>query len=352
MANLIRKNNQAQVTAYQDSVFLHFIKGVSGVFKDVYDEFGYTAEGSNFTLRAGMGIVFGRQFELERGTTQVFNLSTLTGTKYVLVYAEVDTRDMANQKVTFVAINQSLSYPSVVSQNLISTEQGLAYVPLYRFIYTAGAGSPIGVVEKLFRTLVANYVDKALEVDSIPGTSLIKGRLVQNIISDDKDAVKNSENTEKINGVKISSTLKVNDTDFGLQRVALLLDSGYEGTVLQYNVSTYISSKTVAYNPGALVIKFTIFLRAVWNLADNSTLSSNYSASNYVEKVILFKLPQTTRTVVLDNGSSGNPYFEIKIDKTYNGTTTATYTFTIKNIGSTAAYAYMKFEAKIYGEVY
>ena len=51
--NLIRKNNGAGITAFQDSVLFHLSKGVNGVIKDVHNEFSTTY---NNTTKNGMSV--------------------------------------------------------------------------------------------------------------------------------------------------------------------------------------------------------------------------------------------------------------------------------------------------------
>lgn len=94
---LIRKNNQTEVTAYDDATIFHLAKGHDvltlkngGIFKGVYNSFGYILDRVNrkFILKSGMGMLYGRQFELPDNDTMEFSLATATSNSFTTIYVE------------------------------------------------------------------------------------------------------------------------------------------------------------------------------------------------------------------------------------------------------------------------
>jgi hypothetical protein len=213
--NLIRKNNQESVTAYQDSILFHFIKGhdqsgqtIGGVFHGYGDMFDNESNqiDKKFIVKSGMGIIFGRQFEIQIGNQVEFNFQTITGVRYILIYVEIDTRDLMNQKIEVKALYQTTSYPIVYSDDLITTEQGVARMPLYRVLFMSSQASPIVTVTKVFYTFEAHLVEEAKRAQSLPGTSTINGRSVNDIVNNNRNTVKKSDDTEKVAGQLITHT--------------------------------------------------------------------------------------------------------------------------------------------------
>jgi len=111
--NLIRKNNQENVTAYEDTVLFHLIKGENGVLPGVGDLFAlsYNSSTQKMKVNSGMGMMYGRQFEIKEGEEVEMDWSALTGIKYISVYVEIDLRDPTNETATFKSTYASSAYP-------------------------------------------------------------------------------------------------------------------------------------------------------------------------------------------------------------------------------------------------
>lgn len=140
--NLIRKNNQENVTAYEDTVLFHLIKGENGVLPGVGDLFAlsYDATTQKMTVNSGMGMVYGRQFEIKEGEEVEMDWSALTGIKYISVYVEVDLRDPTNETATFKSTYAASAYPTVApGNNLISTTTGVARMLMF-WVYRSSTG--------------------------------------------------------------------------------------------------------------------------------------------------------------------------------------------------------------------
>lgn len=141
--NLIRKNNQLNVTAYEDTVLFHAIKGTNGVFPNVGDMFSlsYTASNQTMLINSGMGMVYGRQFEIKEGEEVTWDWSALTGVKYISVYVEIDLRDPTNETATFKSAYASGGYPSITDgDNLIASPTGVARLLMF-WVYRNSAGT-------------------------------------------------------------------------------------------------------------------------------------------------------------------------------------------------------------------
>lgn len=141
--NLIRKNNQLNVTAYEDTVLFHAIKGTNGVFPNVGDMFSlsYTASNQTMLINSGMGMVYGRQFEIKEGEEVTWDWSALTGVKYISVYVEIDLRDPTNETAAFKSTYASGGYPSITDgDNLIASPTGVARLLMF-WVYRNSAGT-------------------------------------------------------------------------------------------------------------------------------------------------------------------------------------------------------------------
>lgn len=158
--NLIRKNNQPNVTAYQDAVLFHAIKGENGVFPNVGTAFKltYNPSSKKATIGSGMGMIYGRQFEIAQGEEVEMDWSALAVGTYVSVYVEVDLRDPTTETATFKATYSATGYPIVATGNdLISLPKGLSRMLMYQVDIKA---SGITAVQK-YSTYKYNYVAKS-----------------------------------------------------------------------------------------------------------------------------------------------------------------------------------------------
>jgi hypothetical protein len=176
-----------------------------------------------------MGIIYDRQFELPLGETQTFDFSSLIGTFYILIYVEIDTRDLMNQTIDMKAIDSNINYPAVYSDDLIATEQGIARMPLYKILFTQTYADPIRAVYPQFYLFEADKVEIAKQALSLPGESKINGRIVNDIVNSNKNSVKKADNSDAIAGQTVTNSvfkgLRVNQKGYLVQRIEILKGS-------------------------------------------------------------------------------------------------------------------------------
>ena len=140
--NLIRKNNQSEVTAYHDSVIFHSIKGKNGIFQYVGTGFSTVFNNTTkvFTINSGMGMLYGRQFEVVEGGEINFNWSALSPPKYISIYLEIDLRNPTLETAEFKALYDNTTYPVITAgDNLIAIKQGVARMEMFR-VYLTSSG--------------------------------------------------------------------------------------------------------------------------------------------------------------------------------------------------------------------
>lgn len=128
------------VYPYDDAVVHHNFKGdqFEGVFiGGVYKGLGYEVDSTNgiFTLKPGYGSIWGREFEID--DDHEIDMSALTGTKYCIVYVEINLEDFTTQFASIKLAYAGANYPDIESKNLIEYKSGIARMVLYSFIYTA-----------------------------------------------------------------------------------------------------------------------------------------------------------------------------------------------------------------------
>lgn len=153
--NLIRRNNQPDVTAYQDTVIYNLIKGVNGVFPGIGNMFAlsYNLTNMNLTIHSGMGMIYGRQFEIAEGEEIVWDWSALSGQKYISIYIEIDLRDSTSEIATFKSIYSDTWYPEITpGDNLIENNTGVARLLTHRVQRRQNGVVDIIPVYELFRT--------------------------------------------------------------------------------------------------------------------------------------------------------------------------------------------------------
>lgn len=180
--NLIRKNNGAGITAFQDSVLFHLSKGVNGVIKDVHNEFStiYNNTTKKLIVSSGMGIAYGRQFEIKPGENVEFDLTSLgTATKYISIYAEIDLRDPTDEVVSFKATYSDSAYPQITEgDNLISTPNGLYRMHLFHVL----KNSSNATITPRYNLLLSDTIDHARlaeEAEHALDASTINGVFIQ-----------------------------------------------------------------------------------------------------------------------------------------------------------------------------
>lgn len=177
---LITKN-AGTATAYHDAVLFHQLKGnsvhgqnrqkIGGIFKDVYNEFSYTVNQNTKTLiiSSGMGMIYGRQFELAEGESIKFDFSFLTGKQYVTIYFEVDTRNITDEKVTLKYKYAGGNYPIVDDEiSLYQNKLGVARMVMLHFEFVAAANEPFQKIAKQYYLFEPGVVEKARSMKS-PG---------------------------------------------------------------------------------------------------------------------------------------------------------------------------------------
>lgn len=169
--NLIRKNNGAGITAYQDAVLFHLAKGENGVIADVHDEFNATYDNSEkkITIASGMGIVYGRQFEITPSEVVQFDFSTFTGTRYIVIYMEFDLRDPSSEVAMLKSVYASSAYPIIdVGDNLIEIPNGISRYELYRILKTDSDATIIPVFTKLQNDKIkySHFADESDEANN------------------------------------------------------------------------------------------------------------------------------------------------------------------------------------------
>lgn len=158
MANLTLITKSAgAVSAYDDSAAYHSFLGSDDraqtrgvVFLGAYGGFEATPNqgADSISVASGSGALYGRQFRMPAAGS--FALGALTGTKYCLVYAEVNTKNVTAQTAKLKMAYDAGGYPVPANSNLSNEELGVAAMPLWRFIHKAGDPSPISNLTRLF----------------------------------------------------------------------------------------------------------------------------------------------------------------------------------------------------------
>ena len=209
---LIRCNNSDPVTPFDDAVIFHSAKGHDytgdkrgGVFYKVYDQLGYIRDNVNhkFILRSGMGMLYGRQFEIPENENLEFSVTSLAG-KYCVVYVEVTNEfvDMTGETdendqpipsydqvtVTAQLVYSSEGYPTIGNTDIIANRYGTATMELYRF--QVNAQGEIGDIIDRRYIYMPGVAEKARVLD---GTAIVNNRKLSDLIYSDKDMVKNTD---------------------------------------------------------------------------------------------------------------------------------------------------------------
>lgn len=184
---LIRKNNQEVVTAYDDATLFHLAKGHDytgatrgGIFQGVYNSFGYIVDNANtagakFILKSGMGMLYGRQFELPGNETQEFLVASMSSGAYVVIYVEISIAD-GKEEVAIKSAYSRSGYPSIGNTDNYKYKMGTATMPLYRFRVVDGK---ISGVEKMAYVYEPGTAEKARALD---GEATINGKKVNEIV--------------------------------------------------------------------------------------------------------------------------------------------------------------------------
>lgn len=195
------------ITAYHDAVLFHQIKGnsvhganaqkIGGVFKDIYNEFSYTIDQSakTLTIASGMGMIYGRQFELPEGESIKFDFSFLTGKQYVTVYFEVDTRNVTDERISLKYKYAGGNYPIMDDEiSLYQSKLGVARMVMMHFEFVATAVEPFKNITSQFYLFEPGVAEKARSMKS-PGE--INGHSIDDLlVSPGSDKFKKSHHTQ------------------------------------------------------------------------------------------------------------------------------------------------------------
>lgn len=186
MANLTLIGKSAgTVSAYDDSIAYGTMLGSDDraqtrgiVMNGIGSGISATADQTNdkILIGSGMGALYGRQFLI--ASEQSFSLGAMTGIKYCVVYAEVSTKNVTAQSAKLRLAFDSGGYPVANNADLFEQELGIAAMPLWRFIHTAGAASPISNLTKLFE---GREPGRAFRTRSLPSRATIDGNAVADL---------------------------------------------------------------------------------------------------------------------------------------------------------------------------
>lgn len=218
---LIRSTNSGEVTVFDDAVVFHNAKGHDytgdkrgGVFEKVYNQFNAYIDHKQdkLIIESGMGMLYGRQFELAENETIEISLN---GNDYIVVYVELTINRGSDgydeESIAIKAQYGSSSYPSIGNTDLVRNRYGSATMELYRV-------SPkiFGLVRtKNDRRYVykPGYAEKARMMDA---NGVINGRKVGNLVFPDKDMVKHTDHAYYADRVSA-----LGDTGVGATRNAI-----------------------------------------------------------------------------------------------------------------------------------
>ena len=158
------------INSYDDAVAHDLFKGnqFEGTWKGgVFSGLGYELiQAENlykFRLKSGYGTIFGRQYEIEDDYD--IDLSSLTGKNYCVVYAEVNLNYITKSYFNIRLAHAGAGYPDIPTDDLIARKQGVARMPLYRFIYKASGSDRFTAVTCLFYTYSNGVAEKVRVMD-------------------------------------------------------------------------------------------------------------------------------------------------------------------------------------------
>lgn len=258
---LIRANNATAVTAYDDAVVFHSAKGHDytgdkrgGVFDRVHESFNRIVDNVNRKLivKSGMGMLYGRQFELPPNETVEF----ITADKiyqYIVIYVEVKVQLVSGEEQATVSLKlqySSQGYPSLGNTDLIANRYGIATMELYR-LKTDGSGRIMEITDRRY-IYIPGYAEKARMMS---GDGVINGREVNKLVFPDKDQARHTDHAyyadyaKSLGGTGYSAFRNaINDSLYMVNRDAFLV-TAKEIMLIDENASL---------NPGTHNIVITI----------------------------------------------------------------------------------------------
>lgn len=215
------------INPYDDAVVHDSMKGdqFEGVWQGgAYNGLSYVIDEitRTFNVLPGYGSIYGRQFELTE--SHEVSLIALTGIKYCIVYVEINLKNVTSQSVSIKLAYAGAGYPDLESDDLIRNKNGIARMPLYKFLFNAVAeeGEVFTDVEQLFYTYESGTAE---HVNIIEGSGEINERQIHELIHFNADRFKKAEHAVHTTlgrklGESEEDAVRISDT---LQ----LLDSGY-----------------------------------------------------------------------------------------------------------------------------
>lgn len=163
MVKLIRKNN-AEITAYQDSVMFNLAKGTNGIIKNVGSEFAltYTWQTSTFLLGSGMGVAYGRQFEIPAGDFSGLSLDNYPTPSYFIIYFKIDLSNPSAETVTLEFDAGTADYPAIsgLGDDLTKYPNGICRVPIYK-LKKLGQSAAVTKIAKILLPDTTPFADRA-----------------------------------------------------------------------------------------------------------------------------------------------------------------------------------------------
>lgn len=260
--NLIRKNNQENVTAYEDTVLFHLIKGENGVLPGVGDLFAlsYNLGTQSMQINSGMGIMYGRQFEIKEGEEVEMDWSALSGVKYISVYVEIDLRDPTTETATFKSTYASGEYPTVsAGDNLITTTTGVARMLMF-WVYRSSSGQ-MTITNKytmLRNNWIANadFAANAANAANATNSTQVGNNTITN--SSELRVTRSGQSTQEIIESKrvLFSGSRVLYNTMSMGSVISLSESVSNGDLLEFRYDNYYS--TAATNDQYAVIRVQV----------------------------------------------------------------------------------------------
>lgn len=215
------------INPYDDAVVHDSMKGdqFEGVWQGgAYNGLSYVIDEitRTFNVLPGYGSIYGRQFELTE--SHEVSLIALTGIKYCIVYVEINLKNVTSQAVSIKLAYAGAGYPDLESDDLIRNKNGIAKMPLYKFLFnaTGDEGEVFTDVEQLFYTYENGTVE---HINIMESTGKLNGRSLQNILHFDADRFNEAEHAvhttlgRKIgeseeDAVRINDTLQLLDREY------------------------------------------------------------------------------------------------------------------------------------------
>lgn len=335
---LIRKNNQEEVTAYDDATLFHLAKGHDytgttrgGIFQGVYNSFGFIVDnanlsGSKFILKSGMGMLYGRQFELPGNETLEYSVSSLKSGAYVVIYAEISITD-TDETINIKSAYSMSGYPSIGNTDNYKNKKGVATMILYRFRYENGK---IGSVEKVAYVYEPGTAEKARSLDA---DATINGRKVSELIDPTPGNISyvyNSHESDQADNASSIGSIKGNPID---DQLYFKNRNAYMLLAKELKIKTNISEQWAPGSihpyiytvPSGVTIGFLIHANITLHMNDDreyigtsicqyANLGSTFkqrARSSYVSWILDIKCENGKITFTVNAGTSGHGY-EVK----------------------------------------